>query len=646
MTDRTVVQPANFHIPKGTRLNGIYEIDEHLASGGMGEVYRGHAIQTGDPVAIKVIRPELADDESVLALFRKEASALHYLHNEAIVRYYVFSVDPDLLRPYLAMEFVDGPSLSDLLQNGPLKFEQVMLLKRRIGSALQAAHERGIIHRDVSPDNIIIPKGDVAQAKIIDFGIARSTQIGEGTVIGGGFAGKYNYVSPEQLGLFGGDVTGKSDIYSFGLVLAQALSGHAINMGGNQVEVIDKRRVVPPIEDIDARMLPLIEHMLQPMPEDRPDSMAMVAAWRPDNFEYADERPKYEPTSRNRRRKSETERRKSPRGSKAAIAAGLAVLVLGGAGYAVYQFQDEVFPETKPTVTADNAPKLPEAGPSAPLAGGASQQGVLSPSPAGAPPSAAQPAPPRPGPRPGDVATAARPPAETPPSQGVPPPAVPPIAAAPPPATEAALGPVEKITRFINQYDGGDCFFATPVSIAANVARVEGYGSSVAPFDVFDYEFKRAMGFEADIGVRQVTKAQCPAVTFLAGLRGDRGPVPVIELTSSNVRAGAPLAGKISGYGTRNIGMLLVADDGIVHNLTSALKTAGDTKTFNAPLPRRDDGIGLPQLLIVLSSALPLDALKTNQPAAAEQLFSAIQTGLSQKGQMLNATSRYFKVER
>jgi serine/threonine-protein kinase len=153
---------------------------------------------------------------------------------------------------------------------------------QRIAAGLHAAHERGIIHRDVSPDNIIIPAGDMAQAKIIDFGIARSTRLeDEGTVIGAGFAGKYNYVSPEQLGLFGGEITSKSDIYSLGLVLAEALRNGPIDMGGNHVEVIEKRRQLPDIGPIDERLRPLIEQMLQPNPDDRPSSMAEVAAWRP-----------------------------------------------------------------------------------------------------------------------------------------------------------------------------------------------------------------------------------------------------------------------------------------------------------------------------------------------------------------------------
>ena len=274
------VEPSR--LAAGTRLNGIFEIDRPIASGGMGEVYQGHVIETGDPVAIKVMRTDLVDNATALALFRKEASALHNLHHEAIVRYYVFSSDPGIGRHYLAMEFVDGQPLSELLQRGPLGFEAVQVLQQRLAAGLNAAHQPPpIIHRDLSPDNVLIPSGDLAKAKIIDFGIARSTRTGEGTIIGGGFAGKYNYVSPEQLGLFGGDVTPKSDIYSLGLVLAECLTGRPIDMGGTQFEVLEKRRTIPDLRAIDRRLRPLLEKMLQPNPADRPDSMAAVAAWRP-----------------------------------------------------------------------------------------------------------------------------------------------------------------------------------------------------------------------------------------------------------------------------------------------------------------------------------------------------------------------------
>lgn len=269
------------YLPAGTQLNGIYEIDAPLATGGMGQVYRGHEIQTGDPVAIKLIRSDLATDEVILALFRREASALNRLHHEAIVRYFVFSLDPVLKRHYLAMELVEGESLSALLKRGPLPVPSVIALQRRVASGLHAAHLRGVIHRDVSPDNVIVHEGDVAHARIIDFGIARSSRVGETTVLGGGFAGKFNYVSPEQLGLFGGDVTGKSDMYSLGLVLACALRGHPIDMAGTQADVLEKRRQVPDLSDIDPVMRPLLRAMLQPDPKDRPASLADVAAWQP-----------------------------------------------------------------------------------------------------------------------------------------------------------------------------------------------------------------------------------------------------------------------------------------------------------------------------------------------------------------------------
>jgi hypothetical protein len=268
-------------LPPGTRLNGVFEIDRRIGSGGMGEIYRGRSIETGDPVAIKMMRLDLADNALALALFRKEASALHNIHHEAIIRYYLFSHDPGTGRHYLAMEFVDGLPLSDLVYQGPLAPGAVSMLQPRLAAGLYAVHQHGIIHRDLSPDNVLIPGHDLAQAKIIDFGIARSTRAGDGTIIGSAFAGKYNYVSPEQLGLYGGDVTAKSDIYSLGLVLAACLLGQPLDMGGTQFEVLEKRRVVPDLTAIDRRFRPLLERMLQPDPADRPESMADIAAWRP-----------------------------------------------------------------------------------------------------------------------------------------------------------------------------------------------------------------------------------------------------------------------------------------------------------------------------------------------------------------------------
>src|SRR3954462_2753475 len=315
----------------GTRLNGIYEVDHLIASGGMGEVYKGHTVQTGDVVAIKVLLPEFSQNDAALGLFRREASALHNLQHEAIVRYYVFTIEPVLRRPYLAMEFVEGQSLSEIIRREPLTYEAVRSLLKRVAAGLHAAHERGIIHRDVSSDNIMVPGGDVARAKIIDFGIARSTQLADRTIIGGGFAGKYNYVSPEQLGLFGGDVRAKSDIYSLALVIIGALIGQPIDMSGSQAAILDKRRKVPDLGHIDLRIRPLLEKMLQPDPAARPDSMAQVATWplptsRPRESQYG-----FDVRRRERR---------EPTGSAArkwiGLAAVVAVLAIGSAGAAYF----------------------------------------------------------------------------------------------------------------------------------------------------------------------------------------------------------------------------------------------------------------------------------------------------------------------
>lgn len=274
--DRTRILPGRAETGVGTQLSGIYELDERIASGGMGEVYRGHNIQTGDFVAIKIVLPEFARDQTILSLFRKEASILNHLSHEAVVRYHVFTVDPTIGRPYLAMEYVDGQSLFDVLRDGPMAPEEALRLCHRLASGLSAVHRAGAIHRDLSPDNVILPGGHVERAKIIDFGIARLANVGGETLIGGRFAGKYNYVSPEQLGLYGGEVSEKSDIYSLGLVLAAALRGRPLDMTGSQVDVVEKRRLVPDLSGIEGDMRPIIQAMLQPDPRDRPASMAEI----------------------------------------------------------------------------------------------------------------------------------------------------------------------------------------------------------------------------------------------------------------------------------------------------------------------------------------------------------------------------------
>lgn len=341
--------PAAMHrVPRGTLLNGIYAIDDLIAEGGMGEVYRGHNVQTDDPVAIKLLLPWLSSNTDAIGLFRREASVLHRLAHEAIVRTYVFSIEPALGRAYLAMEYVDGPPLSERLRHGPLSADELGLLRRRLASALALTHQHGVVHRDIAPDNVLLPGGNVAAAKLIDFGIARSAFDGNGTIIGGGFAGKYNYVSPEQLGLAGGTVTAKSDVYSFGLLLAEAALGRPIDMSGSQAAIIEKRRTVPDLAGIAPDLAGLIAAMLQPLPDDRP-TMAEVAGF----VAPAAVRPAAATPARNSVARAAPAA--APSGRSPAVRLGLAglagVVIVGGAAALLLRGGDEPNVPSGPPVT-------------------------------------------------------------------------------------------------------------------------------------------------------------------------------------------------------------------------------------------------------------------------------------------------------
>jgi serine/threonine-protein kinase len=606
----STVAPTS-RLPPGTRLNGIFEIDQRIASGGMGEIYRGHAIETGDPVAIKVMRTDLADNTSALALFRKEAAALHYIQHDAIVRYYIFSSDPVVRRHYLAMEFVDGRPLEDLLREGPLTFEAVRLMQQRLASGLHAAHQHGIIHRDVSPDNILIPNGDVGRAKIIDFGIARSTRLGDGTLIGSSFAGKYNYVSPEQLGLYGGNVTAKSDIYSLGLVLAQCLSGQPIEMGGSQFEVIEKRRVVPDLGAVDLRYRPLLEHMLQPDPNDRPESMATVAAWRPD-MAYGPRPAPLRGRSLGMTGADGEPKQRSASGGRVEKILALAVLALvllaGAASVASYWF----YPFMVPQLVAWFAP-----GPSTPP-----PQSPRPTSPALTPPGLPSG------------------PSLTPPPPPTPitaPNSPPPSPTLPPAPTPAAIPPYPS-----------DCFLAVPPATADGRAALDVFAASAADIDRFQADFKRANGLDAAIGRQPITAAQCPALSFLSRLRGAAGVPPRLDVGATVVRSGSAMSGAVSGIGDRAIELLLIADDGLGYNITSRLAGAGDSRSFSVIIKLVESGTAKPQLVLAIAAARPLASLRPSAGGAlgaADQLFPRVLNEARQAGQTLNASAKLFRLE-
>jgi hypothetical protein len=692
-SERTVFAPRAGAVSVGTTLNGIYEVERLIGVGGMGEVYKGRAIQTGDAVAIKMIRPELARDEAALALFRREAAALHNLYNEAIVRYYVFTIDPGTQSPYLAMEFVDGQPLSERIKQAPLSLDEVDVLRRRIGPGLHAAHLLGIVHRDVSPDNIILPGGSIARAKIIDFGIARSSILGEGTVIGSGFAGKYNYVSPEQLGLYGGDVTGRSDMYSFGLVLAEAMTGKPLDMGGSQVQILEKRRRLPDLSGIDARIRPLLARMLAADPAERFADMSEVAAWQPQAPAAA------------------AAAGKSPLRAVAGIAA--LALLAGGGFYGWTLLNDEpprgsapppALNETRsdppaqaqtpaqtpnPAQAQNRVPELVEP-PAVPTPAVVAQPPATQPPAIAAPalpePPAAAAAPPQPQPQPQPQPTQPSPPRPEPQTAVVAPPPVaaptrpdprmpqptvaeparPPATPAVPPAAQprpetppAAPGrsdpaqvavaqpprpPIERVQRYIATYDGGPCFFLWPTELTATRAVLEGFGNRTEPFVAFDSAFKAAQGFEAQIHLRPITAAQCPMADFLRALGDNIDRTPRLQINAFNMKSGEVLSGTIDNDGGRNVAVVLIGDDGLVYNLGSYLRRDGRRATFNLKLESAGGG-PRPQTVLTFVSTAPLPALSGPNPTPSTDFFASLKQDVLRQGEPLGLGVRYFRID-
>ncbi|MCP4906933.1 MAG: serine/threonine protein kinase [bacterium] len=201
--------------------------------------------------------------------FYREAKALLAVRHPAVVHCHDLLSD-DAGRVYLIMEMIEGIPLSKKIDEGPLSPDDVAILGARVSQGLSAAHHKGVIHRDVSPDNIVLPNGRVQEAKIIDFGIAKLLEDGEGTIVEG-FKGKLSYASPEQLGFFGGKIDGQSDFYSLGLVLVAAAQGRPMGMGTTVVEAVDARRSFETLPDeIPVGLRSAIQPLLALDPDDRP----------------------------------------------------------------------------------------------------------------------------------------------------------------------------------------------------------------------------------------------------------------------------------------------------------------------------------------------------------------------------------------
>ena len=269
-------QPHAQGIKVGDVLNHIFEVTRFIARGGMGEVFEAVNVNSDEKVAVKVMLPSLAADPNIIQMFRREARTMTRLHHEALVQYRVLAQEPQLGVLYIVTEYIDGVPLGDVLGTLKPNADDLEMLLRRLAAGLAAAHRLGALHRDMSPDNVLLEGGRLSSAKVIDFGIAKDLNPGTATIIGDGFAGKLGYVAPEQLGDFGRELGPWTDVYSLGLVILAVAMGKDVAMGGTLVDAVDKRRNGPDLSMVPERVRPVLAGMLTANPANRLRSMEEV----------------------------------------------------------------------------------------------------------------------------------------------------------------------------------------------------------------------------------------------------------------------------------------------------------------------------------------------------------------------------------
>ena len=259
-------------------MDARYRVVGLLGRGGMGEVYRAEDLRLGEPVALKFLPEKLVEDGAALARFHREVRTARLITHRNVVRVHdIGEIDG---QPFLSMEYVDGEDLASLLRRiGRLPADKALELARQLCAGLAAAHERGVLHRDLKPGNVLVD--GQGRAKITDFGLAALASDLESPEL----AGTPAYMAPEQLGE--GRVSYASDLYSLGLVLYEMFTGRRPFAGDDSRQVLQRAAQERPAADVDARagLDPQLEEVvlrcLRLEPERRPTSAIDVAAALP-----------------------------------------------------------------------------------------------------------------------------------------------------------------------------------------------------------------------------------------------------------------------------------------------------------------------------------------------------------------------------
>ncbi|WP_295153574.1 Stk1 family PASTA domain-containing Ser/Thr kinase [uncultured Ruminococcus sp.] len=258
----------------GKKLDGRYEITELIGVGGMADVYKAQDVMEDRPVAVKILKPEFSGDEEFLRRFRNESKAIAVLSHPNIVKIYDVGFTDEI--QFIVMEYIDGITLKEFIeQQGVLKWKDALHFITQILRALQHAHDKGIVHRDIKPQNIMLfTDGTI---KVMDFGIARFSRI-DGKTLSDKAIGSVHYISPEQAQ---GEMTDeRSDIYSVGVMLYEMLTGRKPFDGDTAVNVALKHmqeNAVPPREimpSIPEALEEIVIHAMEKQPAQRYQSAA------------------------------------------------------------------------------------------------------------------------------------------------------------------------------------------------------------------------------------------------------------------------------------------------------------------------------------------------------------------------------------
>ena len=256
----------------GELIAGRYELQELVGSGGMSNVFRAHDRLLERSVAIKILHEQFGRDDDYVERFRREARSVAQLAHPNIVT--VIDRGQEDGRQYIVFEYIEGDNLKALISDGGLPIDEALDYALQVAHALDFAHKRGLVHRDIKPQNVLL--NDEGQAKVTDFGIARSLDV-QGVTQTGTVLGTSDYIAPEQAR--GDQVDQKTDIYSLGTVLYELLTGEVPYEGDNFV-VVAMKHVNDPVPsvrdrrpDVPYRLDHLVRRAMAKEPDDRFASM-------------------------------------------------------------------------------------------------------------------------------------------------------------------------------------------------------------------------------------------------------------------------------------------------------------------------------------------------------------------------------------